>query len=70
MSIGDIELKNTSSFDVRGVIKWLFPAEGVDSHEEQKFLNEAILYDENDHLAITIWENFLEKISEETTYLF
>ena len=48
----------------------MFPAEGVDSHGEQKSLNEAILYDENDHLAITIWENFLEEISEETTYLF
>ena len=70
MSIGDIELKNTSSFDVRSAIKWLLPAEGVDSHGEPKSLNEAILYDESDDLAITIWENLLGEISEETIYLF
>ena len=42
----------------------------MDSHGEQKSLREAILYDENDHVAITIWENLLEEISEETMYLF
>ena len=70
MSIRNIKSKNTGSFDVRGAIKWLFPAEEVDSHGEQKSLREAILYDENDHVAITIWENLLEEISEETLYLF
>ena len=70
MSIRNIKSKNTGSFDVRGAIKWLFPAEEVDSHGEQKSLREAILYDENDHVAITIWENLLEEISEETMYLF
>ena len=70
MSIRNIELKNTGIFDVRGAIKWLFPAEGVDSHGKQKSFSEAILYDEIDHLAITIWENLLEEISEETIYLF
>ena len=70
MSIRNIKSKNTGSFDVRGAIKWLFPAEEVDSHGEQKSLREAILYDENDHVAITIWENLLQEISEETMYLF
>ena len=70
MSIRNIKSKNTGSFDVRGAIKWLFPAEEVDSHGEQKSLREAILYDENDYVAITIWENLLEEISEETMYLF
>ena len=51
-------------------IKWLFLAEEVDSHGERKSLCEAILYDENDLRAITIWENLLEEISEETMYLF
>ena len=70
MSIRNIKSKNTSSFDVRSAIKWLFRAEEVDSHGEQKSLLEAILYDENDHVAIIIWENLLEEISEETMYLF
>ena len=48
----------------------LFPAEEVDSHGEQKSLREALLYDENNHIAITMWENLLEEISEETMYLF
>ena len=48
----------------------MFSAEEVDSHGEQKSLREAILYDENDHAAITIWGNLLEEISEETMYLF
>ena len=42
----------------------------MDSHGEQKPLHEAILYDENDHVAITIWENLLKENSEETMYLF
>ena len=70
MSIRNIKLKNTGSFDVPGAIKWLFPAEEEDSHGKQKSLREAILYDENDHVAITIWENLLEEISEETMYLY
>ena len=70
MSIRNIKSKNTGSFDVPGAIKWLFPAKEVDSHGKQKSLREAILYDENDHVAITIWENLLEEISEETMYLF
>ena len=62
--------KTISSFDVRGAIKLLFQAEEVNSYEEQKYFREAILYDENDHIEITIWENLLEAISEETMYLF
>ena len=65
-----MSIRNTSSFDVRSAIKWLFRAEEVDSHGEQKSLREAILYDENDHVVITIWENLLEEISEETMSLF
>ena len=42
----------------------------MDSHREQKCIREAILYDENDHIATTMWENLLEEISEETKYLF
>ena len=38
--------------------------------ENKKSLREAILYDENDHVAMTIWKNFLEEISEKTMYLF
>ena len=48
----------------------MFPAEEVDSQGEQKSLREVILYDESDHLAITIRGNLLEEISEETIYLF
>ena len=70
MSIRNIKSRNTGSFDVRGAIKWSFSAEEVDSHGEQKSLCEAILYNENSHVAITIWENLLEEISEETIYLF
>ena len=70
MSIRNIKSKNTGTFDVHDTIKWLFLAEEVDSHGEQKSLCEAILYDENDLRAITIWENLLEEISEETMYLF
>ena len=62
--------KTISSFDVRGAIKLLFQAEEVNSYGEQKYFREAILYDENDHIEITIWENLLEAISEETMYLF
>ena len=62
--------KTISSFDVRGAIKLLFQAEEVNSYGEQKYFREAILYDENDHVGITIWENLLEVISEETMYLF
>ena len=69
MSIRNIKLKNTGSFDVRGAIKWLFPAVEVDSYGEQKSLHKTILYDENEHVAITIRENLLEGISEETMYL-
>ena len=35
MTIKNIKSKNTGSFDVGGAIKWLFPAETVDSHGEQ-----------------------------------
>ena len=38
--------------------------------ENKKSLREALLYDDNDHIAITILENLLEEISEETMYLF
>ena len=31
MSIRNIKSKNTRSFDIRGAINWLFPAEEVDS---------------------------------------
>ena len=48
----------------------MFPAKEVDSYGEQKALREATLYDESDHVAITVWENLLEEISEETMYLF
>ena len=44
------------------------PAHGL--HGEQRSFREDILYDENYHVAITIWENLLEEISEETMYLF
>ena len=70
MSIKNIKSKNTGSFDIRGAKKWFFPADEVDSQGEQKSLLEAILYDENDHVAITIWENLLQEISEETMHLF
>ena len=43
MSIRNIKSKNTGSFDVRDAIKWLFTAEEVDSHGEQKCIREAIL---------------------------
>ena len=42
----------------------------MDSHGEQESLPEAIIYHENDHVAITIRENLLEEISEEIIYLF
>ena len=70
MSIRNIKSKNLGSFDVRGAVKWFFPAEEVNSHQEQKSLSETILYDENDHVAITVWDNLLEEISEETIYFF
>ena len=70
MSIKNMKSKTISSFDVRGAIKLLFQAEEVNSYEEQKYFREAILYDENDHIEITIWENLLEAVSEETMYLF
>ena len=70
MSIRNTKSKNSGSFDVHGAIKWLFPAQDVDSHGEQKSLPEAILYDENGHVAITILENLFEEIPEETMYLF
>ena len=41
--------KNAGGFDVRGPVKWLFPAEEVDSHGEQKSLREDMLYYENYH---------------------
>ena len=53
MSIRNIKSKNAGSFYVRGAIKWLLPAEEVDSHGEQNSLREAILCHENDHVAIT-----------------
>ena len=53
MSIRNIKSKNAGSFYVRGAIKWLFPAEEVDLHGEQNSLQEAILCDENDPVAIT-----------------
>ena len=70
MSIRNIKSKSTGSSDVRGARKWLFPAEEVDSHGEQKSLCETILYDENGHVVITLWENLLEEILEETMSLF
>ena len=70
MSIKNIKSKTISSFEVRGAIKWLFQADEVNSYGEQKYFREAILYDENDHIAITLWEKLLEAISEETMYLF
>ena len=54
--------KNAGGFDVRGPVKWLFPAEEVDSHGEQKSLREDMLYYENYHVGITIWETLLEEI--------
>ena len=47
-------MKKTDSFDVHGAIKCLFPAEEVYSHGEQKYFREAILYDVNEHVAITV----------------
>ena len=70
MSIKNIKSKTISSFEVCGAIKWLFQADEVNSYGEQKYFREAILYDENDHIAITLWEKLLEAISEETMYLF
>ena len=70
MSIRNIKTKNTESFDVGDTIKWLFTAEEVDSYGEQKPLRKAILCDDNDHVAKTIWKNLLEEVSEETIYLF
>ena len=68
MSVKNIKSKNTGSFGLSGSITRLFPAEEMGSHEEQKSLREAILYDENDHVVITIWENLLQESSEETMY--
>ena len=44
--------------------------EKVDSDRFCKSLHEAILYENEDHIPVTVWENLLDEPIEETLYLF
>ena len=50
--------------------KWLKENEKVDSDGFCKSLHEAILYENEDHIPVTVWENLLDEPIEETLYLF
>ena len=51
-------------------IKWLKEKEEVDSCGSRKALREAILYENEDHIPVTVLENLLDELTEETLYLF
>ena len=44
--------------------------EEADSYGSLKFLRETILYDNEDHIPLTVWKNLLDELTEETLYLF
>lgn len=48
--------------------KWLKENEKVDSDGFRKSLREAILYENDDHIPVTVWENLLHEPIEETLY--
>ena len=64
-SIRGIKSNNTSNCAVRSAVKWLKEKEEVDSYGSRKSQREAILYDNEDHIPVTVSENLLNKLTEE-----
>lgn len=56
--------------DLSGAIKWLQKKEEEDSYGSHKPLREAILYGNEDHIPMTVWESLLDEPTEETLHLF
>ena len=44
--------------------------EEVDSYGSHESQREIILYDNEDQIPVTVWENVLDEFAEETLYLF
>ena len=61
---------NHGNFDVRGASKLLKEKVEVDSYGSHKSQSEAILYDNENQMPVTVWENVLAEFEEETLYLF
>ena len=61
---------NIDNFDVRSASKLLKEKGEVDSYGSHKSWREAILYDNEDQMPVTVWENVLDEFEEETLYLF
>ena len=53
-----------------GATKWLKEKEEVDSYGSHKSQLQAILYDNEDQILVTVWENVLDEFAEETLYMF
>ena len=68
--IKGIKLNNTDNLDLSGAIKWLQKKEEEDSYGSHKSLREAILYGNEDHIPMTVWESLLDEPTEETLHLF
>ena len=60
---------NIDNCDVRNASKLLKEKGEVDSYGSHKSQREAILYDNEDQMPVTVWENVLAEFEEET-YLF
>ena len=61
-----IKQQTAGEFNFVACIKWLDKKQPVGS----KFLREGVIYDKNDHMIITVWEDLLDKIQEECCYHF
>ena len=55
---------------MRSASKLLKEKGEVDSYGSHKSQHEAILYDNEDQMPVTVWENVLAEFEEETLYLF
>ena len=53
-----------------GATKWLKEKEEADSYGSHKSHREVILYDNEDQIPVTVWENVLDEFAEETLYIF
>ena len=55
---------------MRGASKLLKEKVEVDSYGSHKSQSEAILYDNENQMPVTVWENVLAEFEEKALYLF
>ena len=63
LTIKQIKRQSSGTFTVSGSIKWITDMQ----QRKNKKLQEAIIYDDTNHIKITLWEDQLDKPFKEKT---